>query len=227
MRLARQLSHPFSLGFSLSFAHVLHWLRRESAAVQSLSEEALTLATEYGFPVYMASAMAWHGWTLVELGQLEEGFAELRQGLAKWREIGSEMLVTWCLGILAEACAKTERIKDGLDVVAELWAVIDRTGERLWEAEAHRLQGVFCLQSPVSDLPQAEICYHQALDVARHQHTKSWDLRAAMSLARLWQSQGKRQDARDVLAPVYEWFTEGFDTADLKEVKGLLDELDI
>jgi predicted ATPase len=135
------------------------------------------------------------------------------------------MLVTWFLGVLADACAQTERIADGLEAVAELRTVIDRTGERSWEAEAHRLQGVLCLQSPVPDLPRAESCFREALDIARNQQAKSWELRVATSLARLWQSQNKSQDAHDLLAPVYGWFTEGFDTADLREAKALLDEL--
>ena len=103
--------------------------------------------------------------------------------------------------------------------------MMERTGERWWEAEVHRLKGELLLHQATSDVAQAETCFHQALDVARYQQAKSLELRAATSLARLWQSQDKRQGARDLLAPVYEWFTEGFDTADLIEAKGLLDEL--
>jgi predicted ATPase len=129
------------------------------------------------------------------------------------------------LGLLAEASGAGGHPDEGLAALAEARAVMDTTGARVYAAELYRLTGALLLQQAVPDAAQAETCFHQALDVARHQQAKSWELRTATSLARLWQSQDKRQDAYALLAPVYEWFTEGFDTADLQEAKGLLDEL--
>ena len=121
---------------------------------------------------------------------------------------------------------KSGRVKEGLQVVAEALAVVEQTGEHGWEAELHRLQGELLLQSaPQKPKSEAEACFHKAIEVARGQSAKSWELRAATNLARLWQQQGKTTEARDLLAPVYEWFTEGFDTADLQEAKALLSEL--
>jgi predicted ATPase len=129
------------------------------------------------------------------------------------------------LGLLAEASGVGGHPDEGLAALAEARAVMDTTEARVYAAELYRLTGALLLQQAVPDAAQAETCFHQALAVARHQQAKSWELRAATSLARLWQSQDKRQDAYALLAPVYEWFTEGFDTADLQEAKGLLDAL--
>ena len=128
------------------------------------------------------------------------------------------------LALLAEAYGKAGQTKEGLDVLAEALAVVAKTGEGWWEAELHRLTGELLLKQVLPDAPQAEGCFRRALAIARRQQAKSLELRAAMSLARLWQSQNKRQEAYDLLAPVSNWFTEGFDTADLKDAKGLLEE---
>jgi predicted ATPase len=151
--------------------------------------------------------------------------AQIRQGLDGWRTMGSEAGRSYYLILLAEACMQAGQIGAGLTALEEALAMIDATEERIYEAEVHRLKGELLLRQSVPDAPQAAACFHQALDIARHQQATSWELRAATSLARLWQSQDKRQEATDLLAPVYEWFTEGFDTADLMEAKALLNEL--
>ncbi|MCZ6874101.1 MAG: hypothetical protein O7G88_11340, partial [bacterium] len=129
------------------------------------------------------------------------------------------------LGLLAEAYGEGGHPDEGLTALAEALAVMDTAQMHFYAAELSRLKGALLLRQAVSDVSQAEACFRQALDIARSQQAKSWDLRAATSLARLWQQQDKRQDAYDLLAPVYGWFTEGFDTADLQEAKTLLDEL--
>src|SRR5215510_8645475 len=129
------------------------------------------------------------------------------------------------LAYLAAAYAQIGQVDEGLHVLAEALAVVDTTGGRNHEAELHRLHGELLLQQPVPEAPVAETCFQQALDVARRQQAKSWELRAATSLAQLWQQQGKQAEARELLAPIYGWFTEGFDTADLQEAKALLEEL--
>jgi predicted ATPase len=128
--------------------------------------------------------------------------------------------------MLTEAHAAAGQAEAGLDVLAEALALVDRTEERYWEAELYRLKGELLLQQIVPDAPQAEACFQQALAIARCQQAKAWELRTAISLSRLWQQQGRRDEARALLAPVYHWFTEGFDTADLQDAKTLLEELE-
>src|SRR5919109_5306553 len=158
-------------------------------------------------------------------GQGEAGLAEMRQGRAADLATGSKTWQPYCLGLLAEAYGAGGNPIAGLEVLAEAQAVMDATGLRFYAAELYRLKGPLLLQQAAPDTAQAAACFHQALDVARQQQAKSFELRAATSLARLWQSQGKRQEAYDLLAPVYAWFIEGFDTADLQEAKILLDQL--
>ena len=155
----------------------------------------------------------------------EEGVAQLRQGLDAYRDGGAELYLPWHLALLAEAYRASGQAEGGLAALAEAMAMVDKTGERWYEAELYRLKGELMLSQSPDNSAEAETCFHQALDMARCRQAKSWELRAATSLARLWQSQDKRQDAYDLLAPVYGWFTEGFDTADLQEAKTLLQEL--
>ena len=162
------------------------------------------------------------GWAL---GAGTEGIARLRKGLVAYRATGAEAFSTYYLALLAETHLHGGQTEDGLSVVAEALSLASRNEERWWEAELHRLKGMLVLQEMAPDERKAEICFQQTLDVARRQQAKSWELRGATSLARLWLDRGKRHDAYDLLAPVYGWFTEGFDTLDLKEAKALLDEL--
>jgi predicted ATPase len=149
----------------------------------------------------------------------------MRQSLTAYRDTGSELVLPYFLARLAEACGQGERLEAGLHLLSEALTLVDKHGECWWEAEIHRLKGVLMLQQAVPDAKQAEDCLQQAVAIARCQQAKSLELRAAMSLARLWQQQGKRAEAYELLAPIYGWFTEGFDTADLQEAKGLLEEL--
>jgi predicted ATPase len=165
--------------------------------------------------------MIFRGWALAEQG--EEGTAQIRQGIDAWRAAGDELARPCCLALLAEACAKEGQPEEGLSALAEALATVHKTGERFYEAELYRLKGELLLARSTRQTAEAETCFQQALDVARHQQAKSLELRAAMSLSRLWQRQDKQDAARELLVPIYGWFTEGFDTADLQEAKALLD----
>ena len=158
-------------------------------------------------------------------GQGEEGIAQMHQGLAAWCATGAKVARPYMLSLLAEASAQVRQREEGLPLLAEALAMINDTEERRWEAELYRLKGEFLLRQAIPDAPQAEACFQQALAVARHQQARSWELRTAMSLARLWQQQGKRDAARQLLAEIYGWFIEGFDTPDLQEARALLDVL--
>jgi len=167
----------------------------------------------------------YRGWAWAEQGQIEEGIEQIRQGLAAYQATGAEVAVPYFLARLAEAYGKVGQVGEGLALLDEALTVVDKTGERWWEAELHRLKGELLLWQAVPDEHQAEACFQQALSVARRQEAKALELRAAMSLSRLWQQQAKCKEAHDLLAPIYGWFTEGFDTADLQEAKALLKEL--
>jgi len=168
------------------------------------------------------------GWALAEQGQAEAGINQMHQSLATLRATGTELFRLYYLALLAEAYGKTEQEEEGLTALAEALAAVDRTGERRYEAELYRLKGELTLQSSIQSLEsrvkEAEVCFHKAIDIARRQQAKSLELRAVMSLSRLWQ-QGKKAEAQQMLAETYDWFTEGFDTKDLREAKTLLEEL--
>ena len=166
------------------------------------------------------------GWALVQQGQAQEGIEQMDQGLVAYRATGAELLRTYYLGLLAEVYGTMEQPEAGLTALAEALTLADTTGERWYESEIYRLKGELLLQQHTDNQAESEHCFQQAISIARSQQAKSWELRASTSLAKLWQQQGKRQEAYDLLAPVYHWFTEGFDTADLKDAKGLLDVLE-
>jgi predicted ATPase len=231
LTLARELAHSFSLGSALFFAAWLHHLRRECPLTHERAEALIALATEQGSAQLVAVGTFFRGCALAEWapapgagqGQVEAGIAQMQQGLAGWRATGAEVLRPYGLALLAKASAKLGQREAGLTLLAEALAVLNDTGERRWEAELHRLKGELLLAHAVGHDAEAEICFRQALAVARQQQAKSWELRAAMSMSRLWQRQGKRTEARELLVPIYGWFTEGFDTADLQEAKALLE----
>ena len=226
LTLAHTLSHPFSLAMALAYAARLHQLRREGSAGRA--EALITLCTEQGFPAWLAEGIIFQGWALAEQGQGEKGISQLREGLAAWLATGSELFQSQHIALLAEAYGKDEQVEDGLTTVAEGLAFVERTAERFYEAELYRLKGELTLRSSTKSQAarvEAAACFHQAIEIAQKQQAKSWELRAATGLARLWQQQGKMEEARELLAPVYNWFTEGFDTADLKDAKALLNEL--
>jgi len=223
--LAQGLAHPLSLAAALSWNARFHQLRREPQVVYELAEAIIALATAQGFAQWLAQGIVLRGWALAEQGQAAEGVAQIRQGLTAWRATGAEVGRQWRLLLLAEAQGNMGQTAEGLAMLAEALAVVEGTGDRRDEAEIHRLTGELLLRQAIPSEPQAETCFRQALHVARCQQAKSLELRAATSLARLWQQQGKRDEARQVLGEVYGWFMEGFDTADLKDAKALLDAL--
>jgi predicted ATPase len=231
LRLGQALSHPFSQAHALIWAAILHQLRREAAATWERAEATVTLATAQGFPFYLAGGIFWRGWARASQGQGAAGVAPLCQSLADLRAAGAEQARSWQLALLAEVYGQSGQPEAGLGTLEEALALVDTTGERFYEAELYRLQGEL-LQQVGRERQQVaegqgspEACLQRALAITRQQGAKSLELRAAVSLARLWQQQGKRQEASDLLAPVYGWFTEGFDTPDLQEARALLVEL--
>jgi predicted ATPase len=189
------------------------------------AEAAVALATEKGFPFWGAAGTILRGWALVIQGQGEAGMAEVRQGIAAYRATGAALLVPYYCTVLADVAAHLGHTAEGLQALAEAHTLVEQHDERWWEAEVCRLRGVLLLRQTGTPKAEAEACFQQALAIAHRQQAKSLELRAAMSLARLWQQQGKRTEAHELLALVYGWFTEGFDTADLQEAKALLDAL--
>jgi len=221
LTLARELSHPFRVATALGSAAWIHMLRREGQSTYEQAEAALVLAREHGFAFRVAQSTILRGWALVEQGQREAGIAQIRQGLAAFRATGAG----GHLYLLVEAYRRLGQREEGLRVVAEALAMSGGMGESQETAELYRLKGELLLTHSAAHQAEAETCFHQALDIARRQQAKSLELRVAMSLARLWQHQSKRAEAYALLAPIYGWFTEGFDTADLQEAKALLDAL--
>jgi len=223
LTLARELAHPASVASALLFAAEVHMYRREGQSTYEQAEAAFELAREHGFAFRVAQATILRGWTLVEQGQGETGIAQMRQGLAAFRATGAELARSYYPALLAEAHGRMGQREEGLQVVAEALARSDSSGGG--EVELYRLKGELLLTLSAEHHTEAERCFRQALEIARHQQAKSLELRAAMSLSRLWQRQSKRAEARELLAPIYDWFTEGFDTPDLQEAKALLETL--
>jgi predicted ATPase len=223
--LAQQHAHPYSLSFVWSMAAIFHQFRREVRLTQERAEAALSVATEQGFPLWIAYGAILRGWALAQQGEAQEGIEQLHQGLTIHHAIGAGIFRPYFLALLAEAHSIRGEPEVGLTVLAEALIHVGTTGERWHEPELHRFKGELLLQQNADSQAEAETCFHHALDIARSQQAKSFELRTATSLARIWQGQGKRAEARQVLGDVYGWFTEGFDTADLKEAKALLDAL--
>jgi predicted ATPase len=199
--------------------------RRDVAAVHEHAEAATALSTEQGFPLWGALGTSLRGWALAMQGQGEAGLAQVRQGIAAWRGTGAAMLVPYLCTVLAEVADHLGHPEEALQALAEAHTLVEQREERFWEAEVCRLQGVFLLRQPGTPQEEAETWLRRALDIACRQEAKSLELRAAISLSRLWQRQDKRAEACALLAPIYDWFTEGLDTADLQETKALLAEL--
>jgi predicted ATPase len=225
LTLARELAHLSSLAYALDWAAMLHRLRREAKAVRERAAAAITLSTEQGLTAFLAWGTIQHGWSLAAQGQGAEGMAQIRQGVATFQATGIQAYQPYHLALLAEAYARAGQGEEGLPVLAEALMMVHNTGERNYEAELYRLKGELLLQHATGSSEAAATCFHQALDIARRQQAKSLELRAAMSLSRLWQQQGKRAEAYQLLAETYGWFTEGFDTADLQEARALLEDL--
>ncbi len=225
IELAQTQDHAFGLAFAQSLTGVcLHQICRDYAAVKKWTELFSTLSTEQGFALFQAAVPMFLAWTRMNEGQVDEVvLTQFRQGMDGWRALSSELHRPMQLTYLAQAHAQIGQIPQGLALLDEALAFVEKTEERYFEAEVHRVKGELLRTSGVE--AEAEACFHQAIAVARAQSAKSWELRATVSLARLWQEQGKSADAKATLAAIYGWFGEGFDLPDLKDAKNLLDQL--
>jgi DNA-binding SARP family transcriptional activator/predicted ATPase len=223
LALAEKLGHPYTLGFALFVSSYFHQLRREDEAARERNEEMLKLSTAGGFPLFVVGGNILHGWRLAMAGQSEVGIAQIRQGLKTCQAMGTEVNRSHWLALLAEAQANCGEVEAGLSTLAEALAFVEKSGERYYEAEIHRLKGELLLMQ--GDEAEAEASFQKAIEIARGQQTKSWELRATVSLCHLWREQGKGEEARQRLAEIFSWFTEGFNTPDLQEGRALLNEL--
>src|SRR5262245_16774898 len=223
--MAQELAHPPSLAFAGMLTAIAYQLRRETDAAHEQAEALIALAIEQGFVLFRAIGGILSAGTRTALGQRGEQIGQIRQDLAAVRATGSAVWEPHFLGLLADVYAQDGQVGQALASLDEALAATQSTRQRLVEAELYRLQGSFLLGQPGAAQAEAETSFRQALEVARRQEARSLELRAAMSLSRLWHQQGKRQEAHALLADVYAWFTEGFDTADLREAKTLLEEL--
>jgi predicted ATPase len=220
---ARRLGHPFTLALSLSLGARLLSLLGDNAALDEQSGEMVAVATEQGFPYFRPLGAIYRGLVEVKNGNVAEGIHLLRSGSAAYRATGAVVVMPHYMALLAGAYEVAGQIEEATTLLDNDLQLVEKTGERWCAAELHRRKGELLLRQGQSEA--AEELYRQALSIAREQEAKLWELRVAVSLARLHRVQGRRAEARDLLAPVYGWFTEGFDTPDLKEAKTLLDEL--
>src|SRR5271166_3686435 len=220
---ARRLAHLPSSAASLSLGNMLLSLYGDNAVLGERVEQLVAVSTEQGFPHWRAQGTIYRGWVKVKKGDVVEGISLLRGGAAALRATGTGTWMPHYIALLARACEIEGQIEEGLTLLDEALQLAERTGERLFAAELNRHKGRLLLRQGHSEA--AEELYRQALSIAEEQEAKLWELRAAMSLARLRRDQGRPAEARDLLAPVYGWFTEGFATPDLKEAKALLDEV--
>jgi predicted ATPase len=216
LALAQELAHPPTLVLVLNYYC-------DEPAIQALNQAALQVATKQEFALWLAEGEVIRGWAGVAQGAGEAGCAQVHQNVATMRSAGGMLWQPYHLTVLGELYGSIGQIDRGLGLLAEALALMQTNGEHWYEAEAQRLRGELLLQRPTPAIRQAETCFQQALALARQQGAKSWELRSAMSLSRLWQQQGKRYEARRLLTNVYSWFTEGFDTADLRAAQALLE----
>ena len=222
---AREIGQAATLMFGLFHASVSHILRGNYPAANALVEELVALAEEKGALFWKAGGMLMQGSVLALTGEASDAAQKLTSRITAWRSTGATFLVPLWLSYLARAHAELRQFDDAWRCIGEAINAVEATKETMFEADIRRTAGEIALMSPEPDAAKAQACFDRALAVGRAQQAKSWELRAATSLARLWRDQGKRAEAHDLLAPVYGWFTEGFDTLDLKEAKVLLDAL--
>jgi predicted ATPase len=223
--LGRELGHPTTYALALYFDTMLHQYCHEAPAVQHGAEATTLIGTEHGLSLWLANGMIMGGWALAEQGAWDQGIAQMRQGLTAWVATGAQTHRTYFLGLLAEALARGGQVAQGLAVLTEALAMMNGTGTVFHAAELHRLRGEFLLQKDgcATACREAETCFHQARTIARQQQAKSFELRAVISLVRLYQQLDRQAEARPMLAECYGWFTEGFDTLDLQEARALLE----
>jgi tetratricopeptide (TPR) repeat protein len=220
---ARELEHPYSISVSLLFSAMLSQLRREPGSARTRAEQALAVSEEHSMHALTLWCLLPRGWALAQQGDVPAGLADIREAMERRRKMGMGAVWPWFLALAAEAYGALGQIDEGLAALEEAQQWVQRNDERLYAAEVYRIRGELLLSRSDPDRALAEQCFQQALDVARDQQAKSWELRAALSLARMWQGQSRFADAHALVAPVYQWFTEGFDTKDLQEAKAFLD----
>ena len=220
---ANRFGHAYALAWASISASWLECALGSPNDIRGYAEQIVSLADEHGFSFHLAWGLIYRGWSTSALGEPEEGYALIAKGLSMHRATGSVICTAFALTLLAEACNKLGRTTEGLSYLTEAEQIIETTNDAFHEAELHRVRGD--LLNADGDVAGAERSYQQAIAVAKRQSAKMFELRASTSLARLWRDQGKRDEARELLAPVYGWFTEGFDTLDLKEAKALLEDL--
>jgi predicted ATPase len=223
--LAGELAHPYSQAFAECFMAYLRLYRREPSAALEFSERLFTVSAEHGFTGFLPHRPIQRGWALAQWGRNEEGIAQISEGLDAISAAGVALARPHFHTRLAEAYMETGRFDNGLRALAEALAAGEENGDRQHEPERHRVKGELLLRQDRSYIAEAQNCFQQAIEIARQQSAKPLELRATMSLARLLASQGRRDEARTMLAEIYGWFTEGFDTADLKDAKALFEEL--
>ena len=222
---AREIGHPISLLWALGGAFFVDILCGDYASANTLMEECTAFADEKNAAFWKAFAMMGRGWLLSLTGSLSDAVQTMTAGVTATHSGGATVWTPIFMSELARAYAELGQAEEARRYVGETITMVETTKQRWFEAEVNRVAGEIALMSPEPDATKAEAYFERALAIARQQQAKSWELRATMSMARLWRDQGKRQEAYELLAPVYGWFTEGFDTLDLKEAKALLDEL--
>jgi predicted ATPase len=220
--LAEKLSHPFSLAMARYFVAQVHQYRQEADIVHSEAKATVTMCESHGFESFRAQATVLLGWAIAVGGQGEPGIAQIREGLAAWQSTGTGMRRPYFLALLADALLRADQFEDGLKVIAEAEALIERSGETRWQAETMRLKGALMDRAGAA-IGGIEDTYRRALEIAHGQEARLLELRAATSLGQLLHSQGKLSEARDLLEPIYASITEGFDTPDVKSARALLD----
>jgi predicted ATPase len=222
---SQELSHPLTTGFAYAVVAMFRYLRHEPMVAREIAQAGIDFCREHAIPVYPAFATLIRGWTLAEHDCPEDGVADMHDGIEEWRATGTGLLLPIFYAMLAEGYARWNKIEEGLKFLDDGFDRVRSSGERVWEPELHRLKGVLLLSQSAKNQIEAEAHFSKAIEVARGQSARSFELRAATNLARLWQGQGMIDEAQGLLAPVYEWFTEGFDTPDLIEAKELLNAL--
>jgi predicted ATPase len=222
---AEELGDAASLAHALCYSSIVTEMCGDDSETKKMAERAIGLATEKGFPLWITFGQVSRSWVAIKAGQETSELGVLQDSIASRRDLGMEIIAPFFMTLMAQAKCRVGQIEEGLKALDRAQAVVGERRERWWEAEIHRLRGELLLSESSDSADEVAVYFEQALEVSRSQGAKSLELRAAMSLARLWQRQGRRDDARELLGECYAWFTEGFDTADLKDAKALLDEL--
>ena len=222
---ARELGHAVTLANAVHHDCLFHQLYRDPLAVREQSAALITFATEHSLPFWQALGGIFHGWAVAESGRLDAGIAEVQSGLGAYRATGGRLYLPYALALLADLDRQAGERAAGLEALAEAHRVLAETGVRGFEAHVHRIEGELLLTGAAPEPDAAERCFRRAMSVARRQEARLSELRAALQLAGLWRDRGRRAEAYDLVAPLYTWFSEGRDTADLREAARLLDEL--